>query len=293
MNPDSINLGERFRKDLGDIDDLVQSIRDHGLLQPLVIDPDNNLIAGQRRLAACRKLSMRDVPVFVVSGLQEAALRIAAERDENTCRKDMNPSELVAIGTALEELERPKAAERHQEGSSRGGRAEGAVPANSTLDNSARDTSGYTRNIVGSALGMSGITYDRAKRVIEASDDAQAPPEVRDTAKAARAEMDRTGNVSGAYNKVRRAQKEAEPETPAVPEHRPDTPDNRARHPRLHHKDAARILPRFLTGLNGIAAVIEDMDFSDCRLEPYQISELDRAVRVILTARKTLKECST
>lgn len=35
-----------------------------------------------------------------------------AERDENTCRKDFTPSEMVALAERLEELERPKAAER-------------------------------------------------------------------------------------------------------------------------------------------------------------------------------------
>jgi hypothetical protein len=42
----------------------------------------------------------------------DAALLLQAERDENTCRKDFTPSEAVAIGKELEELERPKAAER-------------------------------------------------------------------------------------------------------------------------------------------------------------------------------------
>lgn len=278
MNPASINLGDRFRKDLGDIDDLVQSIRDIGLLQPLVVDPDNNLIAGQRRLAACRKLGMEDVPVIVVRGLQEAALHIQAERDENTCRKAMTPSELVAIGMALEELERPKARARMADGG-RGVRPN--IPSD-------------TREIVGKALGISGPTYQRAKAVVKAAQEEQAPESVRDVAREALARMDAGGGVESAFNKVRSAQKDAEGQAePEPPEHRHDTPDNRARHPRLHHKDAARILPRILTGLNGIAEAIEGLDLSDCRLESYQISELDRAVRVILTARKTLKECST
>lgn len=37
---------------------------------------------------------------------------LEAERDENTCRLDMKPSEKVALGLALEELEKPKARER-------------------------------------------------------------------------------------------------------------------------------------------------------------------------------------
>jgi len=37
---------------------------------------------------------------------------VPAERDENACRKDMTPSEKVALGKALEALERPRAEER-------------------------------------------------------------------------------------------------------------------------------------------------------------------------------------
>lgn len=40
---------------------------------------------------------------------------LIAERDENTCRKDFTPSEAVALGRKLEELEKPAAAERKAE----------------------------------------------------------------------------------------------------------------------------------------------------------------------------------
>jgi hypothetical protein len=100
--------------------------------------------------------------------------------------------------------------------------------------------------------------------------------------------MNATGKVLPAYNKVRRAQKEIETLGAASPK-----PNNdRARHPRLHHKNADKMLQRFLTQITGIAAVIEGTDFSDCRLPADQISELDAGVRVILAARKTLKENS-
>jgi hypothetical protein len=48
-----IKLGKRFRKDLGDIEGLARSIDERGaLLQPVVITPENKLIAGERRMAA-------------------------------------------------------------------------------------------------------------------------------------------------------------------------------------------------------------------------------------------------
>ena len=52
----SIHIAKRHRKDMGDIDALASSMADLGLLQPIVIRPDDRLIAGHRRLATLRKL---------------------------------------------------------------------------------------------------------------------------------------------------------------------------------------------------------------------------------------------
>ena len=62
----SIQVGERHRRDLGDVDQLAASIAELGLLHPVVIKPDGALIAGERRLEACRALGWADVPVTVV-----------------------------------------------------------------------------------------------------------------------------------------------------------------------------------------------------------------------------------
>jgi hypothetical protein len=59
----------------------------------------------------------------------------------------MTPSELVALGKALEEMERPRAAERQGEG-----RALGAQTLAAHANSKTRDESGYTREVVGSAL---------------------------------------------------------------------------------------------------------------------------------------------
>jgi cell fate (sporulation/competence/biofilm development) regulator YlbF (YheA/YmcA/DUF963 family) len=63
-----------------------------------------------------------------------------------------------------------------------------------------------TRDAVAAGLGISGSTYERAKRVVEAAEDGKAPSEVRQAAQQARAEMDATGAINPAYKKVRRAQ---------------------------------------------------------------------------------------
>src|ERR1700686_3637660 len=108
MNIDQIQVGFRYRKDLGDLRSLAQSIEEVGLLHPVVVTPDGRLIAGQRRLEACRSLGWTDVPVTIVDLLQAAR----GEAHENFVRKDLLPSEIVALKRAIEPLERREARQR-------------------------------------------------------------------------------------------------------------------------------------------------------------------------------------
>src|ERR1039457_5826406 len=108
MRIEQIQIGFRYRKDLGDLRPLVDSIAEVGLLHPVVVTPDGRLIAGQRRLEACRLLGWTDVPVTVVDLYQAAR----GEAHENFVRKDLLPSEIVALKRAIEPLERRAARER-------------------------------------------------------------------------------------------------------------------------------------------------------------------------------------
>src|SRR5262245_51756968 len=105
---DAIQLGPRCRQNLGNLDALAQSMREQGLLQPIAVTPDYQLIAGERRLRAAQLLGWKSIPVYVVRGLDDAGQLLRAERDENVCRLSLAPSELVNMGRRLEELEKPK-----------------------------------------------------------------------------------------------------------------------------------------------------------------------------------------
>lgn len=66
-----------------DINAIVKSIKEFGFVNPIVIDEENNIIAGHGRLLAALSLDLPDVPVRVVSGLtpvQKKALMIADNR---------------------------------------------------------------------------------------------------------------------------------------------------------------------------------------------------------------------
>ena len=106
----AIRVGERHRKDLGDIDGLARSIADIGLLHPVVVTPAGDLVAGERRLRAAQMLGWESIPATVV----DLDSIVRGEHAENTHRKDFTLSEAVAIAEALEPLERAAAAERQR-----------------------------------------------------------------------------------------------------------------------------------------------------------------------------------
>lgn len=201
---ESVRVAGRYRQDLGDVDELARSIRDIGLLNAITLTPDNRLVAGERRLEACRRLGWETIPARVVATLDSAVQELLAERDENTARKEMTITEKVALGAALEKLVEPVAADRRRAGAVRGGRASGAEqgssPERRTLEKNPR-----TIDVVGAALGMGASTYARARVVVDAATTAEDET-VRQVAEEAAARMDETGNVSAPYRRVRAAQ---------------------------------------------------------------------------------------
>lgn len=98
MDVASIEVGLRYRADMGDLQRLADSIADIGLLQPIVVTPDRKLIAGERRLRACSEiLGWQEIPTRIV----EIDSIARGEHDENEVRKDFTPSERVAIMDAI------------------------------------------------------------------------------------------------------------------------------------------------------------------------------------------------
>jgi N6-adenosine-specific RNA methylase IME4/ParB-like chromosome segregation protein Spo0J len=94
-----IIIGERSRKDLGDLAALAASIDKLGLLHPVVVRrTDNVLIAGERRIKAFGLLNRSQIPVTLVD-IEEIAF---GQHAENEIRKDFTVTERVAIGMAVE-----------------------------------------------------------------------------------------------------------------------------------------------------------------------------------------------
>jgi len=85
------------------LEDLLTSIQEHGILQPLIVtkveDGGYELIAGERRLRAAKMLGLKKVPVIVRSATQQQKLELALI--ENIQRQDLNPVEEAQAFHAL------------------------------------------------------------------------------------------------------------------------------------------------------------------------------------------------
>lgn len=111
---DSITVGRRHRRDLGDLAPLVESIRRGGLLQPITITLDGHLICGARRLAAITQLGWKTVNVWVRSGVSDRLGQILAEQDDNLLHKPLTQLEAAALYRELKTLLAEDAARRQE-----------------------------------------------------------------------------------------------------------------------------------------------------------------------------------
>ncbi|ACU71940.1 ParB domain protein nuclease [Catenulispora acidiphila DSM 44928] len=99
----NITIGTRCRKDLGKLRDLQRSIRVAGLLTPIPVTADGQLIAGERRLRACRNLGWERVPVIVAANGAHAIDLIRAEHNNGPHSLPMSATELTRLGMRIEE----------------------------------------------------------------------------------------------------------------------------------------------------------------------------------------------
>lgn len=61
LSPGAVSVKVRLRSHDGDLYPLEESIRKLGLLQPIIVDRNNVLIEGGRRLQACRNVGLETV----------------------------------------------------------------------------------------------------------------------------------------------------------------------------------------------------------------------------------------
>lgn len=154
---EKIKVSDRIRKDFGDIEELARDIDQNGLINPIVLTPDYQLIAGERRLRAHQFLKRQQVDARIME-ISDYEHQLRLEISENEHRKEFTFSERIEWAKRLEEVERIKAKERMS------GRKE----------NFPDHEVGQVRDIVAEQAGFgSGKQYDKAKFIAE-----NATPEV-------------------------------------------------------------------------------------------------------------------
>lgn len=314
-----IQIGERARQDLGDLSDLAQSIKYFSLLAPPVVTGDLRLIAGHRRIEACKSLGTMAIPVLVAEHVVDAADLLRAERDENTCRKAMVASELIALGRQIEALQRPQSRERQVEAGRAHGRGIASVPANESYSPTTVDS----RDAAAEAVGMSSSTYSRVKQVANGADGFQirrgrrAPvsPERQAESQAALALIDRVSRgeeirpsfderpltVTAIYEQWK-ANDDVQPEPRKAPEPRAAVRDEAPQLSPAINKRGRRIPPRSayrsvsegLAALDGLCAGFSRVTGFD---EPLSAEEAERwllglteNMRVLRALHKQIKE---
>lgn len=125
---DRIVVSDRIRKDFGDIQELADDIKENGLINPPVVNKDYVLLAGERRLRACKLLGWPQIEVRMMD-TRDAEHELNIEISENDVRKGFTKSERVDYIKRLLRIEQAKAKERQDLGlkSDEGSRADDAT----------------------------------------------------------------------------------------------------------------------------------------------------------------------
>lgn len=110
MSVDAIQIHPNGHGELVNLDRLTASIREHGVLQPLVVSVDGRLLAGRRRLEAARRAGLEMVPVRLCE-IEDERAAIEIGLIENIERTDLDPltrarcyQALLEQGAGVEEV---------------------------------------------------------------------------------------------------------------------------------------------------------------------------------------------
>ena len=111
---EKIIVKDRIRKDFGDIQELADDIQQNGLINPPVVNKEYELLAGERRLRACKSLGWKQIEIRMMD-TRDAEHELNVEISENDVRKGFTKSERVDYMKRLLRIEQAKGKERMSE----------------------------------------------------------------------------------------------------------------------------------------------------------------------------------
>lgn len=92
----------RSNRKVGDIQPLADSIRESGLINPITVDQDYNLLAGYHRLAACKSLGLATIAASIVQVDSDHARLLSI--DENLIRNELSKLDRAYLLAERKEL---------------------------------------------------------------------------------------------------------------------------------------------------------------------------------------------
>lgn len=161
MSPEYVSLCIPLASE--EYESLKESIRKDGLWIPLVVNPDGVVLDGHHRYRACGEVDRPwDDPKPIVKRFDSKLLEKKFIIETNLKRRHLTTLQKVEMAMKLEPIEAELA--RHRQEATR--IKDGKPPGEGQLTTTVK---GKTREIVAKKVGLSGKTYQRAKKVLEAA----------------------------------------------------------------------------------------------------------------------------
>lgn len=128
---------------------LKNSIKENGLWIPIIINPEGVILDGHNRFKACKELEIQ--AKHVERTFENKLLEKKFVIECNLKRRQLNDFQKAELGMALLPIEKELSLHREKQGKALG----------------SSDPRGKSRDIVAEKVGLSGTTFERAKKVIE------------------------------------------------------------------------------------------------------------------------------
>ena len=171
---ENIIVGERFRQDYGDIEGLKRSIERFGLaFEPVLLDRENNLLAGGRRHRAYTELGRPSIPAIYIDEVDDLLAR-EIELEENIQRKELTWQEVCDLTSEIDALKKAKYA-GHIAPASTGETSHS--PTDEDRQRAVRSVEGWTQTNTADLLGVHPATVTRKLFLARAM---EVMPELRD-----------------------------------------------------------------------------------------------------------------
>lgn len=193
-----------YRTSAGNCAKLAASIHDDGLRRPITLWSDGTVISGHRRIVAHLLLGKDRIPAVFVDTIEDTAARIKADLDDNFLAEPWKWSEVCRLWQVLRMLDEPAARIRKDLARRRGVELRRQTQAGKRRPGRA-DTrpTDYTLSVISAPFDISTATASRIEAIYRAANGlVETSTEKQDLARELMADLDRTGNVYGNYQRL-------------------------------------------------------------------------------------------